>query len=240
MLQKLLLTTLISKAGENVVSFFESDVGEGSDAFDSVQEQEGTVTLAEFPASSGNDVLVCQANAKTLETVTKAAVIKQIGKSGAPRKITMYSRFYFPAGGVLDGITLMDLECATCGIDTNPGIRLNMNSGTLRVERSKIGIAETMLPTSATTLSFDTWHEITWEVWLGVDNSGRTKVTIDGEVTLYSIGTTVLSQAIIDELAPGTEIDEMVDRWQVGVTANTNNAIAACYIDDMSLLIERA
>jgi len=151
--------------------------------------------------------------------------------------VKMEARFFFPPGSALDSLILMDLECASCGIDTNPGIRLYLRDGLLRVDRSKIGAFEPMLPTVAKFITSEGWHNISWEVTLGVGNAGRSVVLIDGVKMLDVQGTTILTQAEIDKVAQGIVVRELVDRFQVGMTANSNNSEQTLYLDDVKICL---
>ena len=78
--------------------------------------------------------------------VGKAGLIHRFAPIGVGSVIDMSARFYFPKGEKTDSIILMDLECAACGLDTNPGLRLYLRNGHLRVDRSKVGIKEPFYP----------------------------------------------------------------------------------------------
>lgn len=202
--------------------------------FSKVQLQRGAIELAADPVERGNHVARMTAAGRLFSEVGKADLILAYSPLGAGRVVEMRGRFFFPAGSRLDSVILMDLECASCGLDTNPGVRLYLRDGLLRVDRAKIGIQAAFLPDIGSGVRIGTWHDIRWEVTLGVGSRGRSRVYLDGTQVMDSRGTTVLSQAVVEQLAPIT-VMEQVDRFQIGLTANSNPVRQTLYLDDVSI-----
>lgn len=208
------------------------DTGPVDSAFAATQKQNGTVETAQDPAIPGNRAALLTAGAKTRGRVGKADLIHRFAPVGAGSIIKMEGRFFFPEGAAIDSVILMDLECASCGVDTNPGIRLYLRDGRLRVDRSKIGIKEPFYPAVATQVKTGQWQTIGWTVDLGIGEAGRSHVTLDGETISDQRGTTLLSQQIVSKLAD-IRVNEQVDRFQVGLTANSNNRKSQLLMDDI-------
>ncbi len=208
-----------------------SDPAEG---FSRTQLQRGEITLTADPVDGGNRAAFMSAERKRGGEVGKSDLILAFSPVGAGRTIEMGGRFLFPAESRLDSLILMDLECASCGLDTNPGIRLYLRDGLLRVDRSKIGIEEPFLPGVPLALKTGGWHEIRWEVTLGIGAAGRSRVFVDGRQVLDAQGTTLLSQAVVKQFAP-IKVREQADRFQIGLTANSNTTRQSLYLDDVSI-----
>ncbi|MEZ5798358.1 MAG: hypothetical protein R3D63_13265 [Paracoccaceae bacterium] len=139
----------------------------------------------------------------------------------------------FPEGTRLDSLILMDFECKSCGLDTNPGIRLYLRDGSLRVDRAKVGIKDPFLPRLPTKMKAGLWESITWQVVLGKENAGSSKVWLNDELVIDAVGTTLLTQEVVSKLANIT-VKEQVDRFQVGLTANSQNKAVTVYLDDVT------
>ena len=150
----------------------------------------------------------------------------------------MEGRFLFPQGSLIDSVILMDLECASCGLDTNPGVRLYVREGRLRVDRSKIGIKQSFLPIAPTALTFDAWHRIVWVVVLGDETTGSSQVYLDEALVIDAKGTTVLLQQVVDKIASGLNVLSQMDRFQIGLTANSNRKGASLMLDDVAFCVD--
>ena len=103
------------------------------------QEVRGSVRAAPAPGRPGQ-VLLARAAPKA-GGVAKADVVARLAPLPPGTDITIAFDLRVPATTPLDSLQLVDLECATCGEGGNPGIRLYLRRGRLRVDRSKIGIA---------------------------------------------------------------------------------------------------
>jgi hypothetical protein len=200
--------------------------------FSHVQLQRGEAELREDPEDAENQVARLTAGAKKWGKVGKADFIHRFEPLGAGVVISMQARVYFPPDTPLNSIILMDLECASCGVDTNPGVRLYLRRGLLRVDRSKIGIKEPFLPMVPRMLRHNTWHHITWELTLGEGGAGHSKVLLDGELISDASGTTMLTQTIVSRHTD-LKVLEQADRFQVGLTANSNASVAVMLLDDV-------
>ncbi|MEW2912757.1 hypothetical protein [Leisingera sp. JC11] len=200
--------------------------------FAHVQLQRGTAVLAEDPMLPGNQVARLTAGPKQKGKVGKADYVHRFAPLKAGSVILMQARFYFPPGTPLNSLILMDLECASCGLDTNPGVRLYLRRGMLRVDRSKIGIKQAFLPTAPRMVAAGVWHELSWQVTLGAGEHGRSVVMLDGEQVVDARGTTLLTQEIVSQHMDIT-VQEQADRFQVGLTANSNPETVEMLLDDV-------
>lgn len=184
------------------------------------QQVRGTVRAAPAPARAGL-ALLARAEPKT-DGVAKADVVARLRPVGVGRRISVAFDLRVPAGTPLNSLQLVDLECATCGEGGNPGIRLYLRRGRLRVDRSKIGIEHAWTRDDAPTLANDRWHHIVWQVRIAADGSGATRVTLDGHEVLAARGATA---ADLPRVA--------VDRVQIGITANSNPVPATAWFDNV-------
>jgi hypothetical protein len=195
----------------------------------------GEIEVVEDPTEPGNRIAAMRTGGKRGE-VAKAALVHRFDPVTAGT-LHMSARVRFPAGAPMDSVILMDLECASCGLDTNPGLRLYLRDRRLRVDRSKIGLEHALVPSVDLRLEPETWHRIDWFVRLGRAESGETWVLLDGTEVLRGSGPTMLTQAVMDQIAD-IEVREQIDRFQIGITANSNRGPAELMIDDVSLALE--
>ncbi|MEB2311734.1 MAG: hypothetical protein OZ921_05545 [Sorangiineae bacterium] len=219
------------------VSDFESG-GDVAAGFTNTQVQRGSVEVDADPVEPTNHVARMTAGEKVGDQVGKADLIVAYPAIGAGHRVVASGRFFFPADSSLDSLILMDIECASCGLDTNPGIRLYLRDGALRVDRSKIGLTDAFLPTSPTLVTTGTWHSLVWQVTLGIGDAGRSDVYLDGVQVMSATGTTLISQAIIDQVAPGITVKERADRLQIGLTANSNPTSQTLFLDDVAMCVD--
>ncbi|HEX8446366.1 MAG TPA: LamG-like jellyroll fold domain-containing protein [Sphingomonas sp.] len=187
------------------------------------QEVAGGVATIAAPGRPGL-ALRAVAGPKRGDVVAKAALIARTLPVGRGSIVSIAFDLYVPAATPLDSIQLVDLECATCGEGGNPGIRLYLRRGRLRIDRSKIGIAHAWVRDDALALAHDRWHHVLWTVRLDAGAGGATRVTLDGQEVLSAEGAT---------LFPGG--DPHIDRIQIGVTANSNAVPVTLYIDRVAL-----
>lgn len=200
-------------------------------------EQRGRVAMAADPDDPANAVASFTDDGKSGGKVGKAHLVHRFGPVGIGSRITMEARFYFPPGSFADSVILMDLECASCGLDTNPGVRLYLRDGRPRVDRSKIGIKDAFLPAPDARIGPGAWHWIAWKVTLGDDSNGSSQVYLDGVQVMDARGTTVLLQETVDRLADGLVVRSEMDRFQIGITANSNRKGTALLVDDVGFCI---
>ncbi len=202
--------------------------------FAAVQNQGGDLGIAPDPLDPSNRVGRFTAGPKRAGRVGKADLIHRFAPIDRGARLRMSARFLIPDGAPRNSVILMDLECAGCGLKGNPGIRLYLRDGRLRVDRSKIGIrGAPFLPVIGTRVTPGQWHDLTWEVGLGDQASGWSRVTLDGEPVIDARGATVILQDIVS-LYENTPVREAVDRFQVGVTANSNPVPATVFMDDIA------
>jgi len=200
------------------------------------QLQRGEIAVRPDPLRPGNRVVAMRAGGKGWR-VGKAGLIHRFEPISAGSTVIMRASFLIPDGAYRDSVILMDLECASCGIDTNPGVRLYLRDGRLRVDRSKIGLRDAFYPNDPHRVQFNKWHEVEWRVTLGKGNAGRAIVRLDDAVVLDSRGTTILSQEVVSRLAD-VRVDEAVDRFQIGITANSNGRPTRLLVDEISFAVE--
>lgn len=205
--------------------------------FSRIQRQRGDIDVIADPAVTGNGVARLTAGPKRLGRVGKAALIRDFGPVGAGHVVYMQGNFYFPPDTSLNSIILMDLECASCGPDTNPGIRLYLRDARLRVDRSKVGIRDAFLQNRDVQLRPGRWYEIRWRVVLGDTDTGRSTVWVDGAQVMDASGITLLLQEVVDRYTDRS-VKEQVDRFQVGLTANSNDTPQVVLLDNVSLGVQ--
>ncbi|MCD2324336.1 polysaccharide lyase [Sphingomonas sp. IC-56] len=190
------------------------------------QEVRGTVRTAPAPGRPGQ-ALLARAAPKS-GGVAKADVVARLTPLSAGTRMTIAFDLRVPTGTPLDSLQLVDLECASCGEGGNPGIRLYLRRGRLRIDRSKIGIQHAWTRDDAQALIHDRWHRIVWQVRLGAGDDGQTRVTLDGNEVLAARGATLAS---LPRLA--------VDRVQIGITANSNPVPATAWFDNVRVTVSR-
>ncbi len=188
------------------------------------QQVRGRVRVAAAPARRGQ-ALLAEAGPKT-DGVAKADVVARFARLAPGTRIAVAFDLRVPGDTPRDSLQLVDLECATCGEGGNPGIRLYLRRGRLRIDRSKIGERHAWTRDDAPQLAADTWHRIGWEVLIG--RAGATRVWLDGREVLAARGATVARLPL-----------EGVDRLQIGITANSNPVPARLWIDDVRVTVAR-
>lgn len=210
-----------------------SDFSDGHAArgFAAEQKQDGSIKLAADPKQASNQVVRLTAGPKG-RRVGKGALIHRFAPIGIGNYVEMSARFFVPEGGKTNSVILMDLECASCGLDTNPGLRLYLRDGRIRIDRSKVGVKEPFYPRVDHKVSPERWYLIRWRVDLGDTALGQSEVYLDGKRVLNDRGVTVLTQRIVSQLAD-IKVKEQVDRFQVGLTANSNKSSTELLVDDV-------
>ena len=191
-----------------------------------VQQVRGRVRVLPAPARAGR-ALLAEAGPKAGGQVAKADVVARFARLPAGTRVRVAFDLRLPAGTPRNSLQLVDLECATCGEGGNPGIRLYLRRGRLRVDRSKIGVAHAWTRDDAPQLRAGTWHRIRWDVTLDAQD-GATRVTLDGQEVLAARGATLAQLPI-----------EGADRVQIGITANSNPVPAQAWIDNVAVTIAR-
>lgn len=206
-------------------------------------KQRGSIDMTVDPEKAANGVVTFRASKKSGKQVGKAHLVYRFDPVGIGSTVTMAARVYFPSASAVNSVTLMDLECANCGLDTNPGVRLYLRDGLLRVDRSKIGIQPAFLPIANVQVTKSVWHQITWVVRLGDSDTGSAaglaQVYLDDVLVLDATGITVLTQAAVDRVGGGGfQVRSLVDRFQIGLTANSNKSETTMLVDDVSFCVQ--
>ncbi len=163
--------------------------------------------------------------------VPKAALIARPAKlpPGATARIAFSAMV--PRGAPLNSIHLVDVECASCGEAGNPGIRLYLRHGRMRIDRSKIGHRDAWTNDLAPQLRHGVWHRIELEVTAGFGDAGRVRARLDGKTVLEAVGDTLVR--------PSNGASAGADRIQIGLTASSNPVPAELWIDDVAVAIRR-
>lgn len=186
------------------------------------QEVNGRVGVAPAPGRAAR-ALRAQASAKG-SGVAKAALVHRSAPMRVGTTLDVAFDIYIPGGTPINSIQLVDIECATCGEGGNPGIRLYLRRGRLRIDRSKIGIAHAWTDDAATALTHDRWHRIAWQLRIGQGDDGTARVSLDGRPVLAARGATITAGA-----------GAYADRIQIGITANSNPVPATIYFTDIAV-----
>jgi hypothetical protein len=166
-----------------------------------------------------------------LTQVPKAALVARPAKIAPGSRLEVALDVMIPSGTPLNSIHLIDVECATCGADGNPGIRVYLRDGRLRIDRAKIGEADAWTNENAPKLSAGAWHRIRAVVTPGRGRQGRAQVFLDGAVVLDATGSTIGQ--------PGRGSSAGADRVQIGVTANSNPRAVTAYFDNVEIRVSR-
>ena len=159
--------------------------------------------------------------------VPKADVIARFPKVGSGARLIVSFEFLIPKGYPANSVHLLDVECADCAEGGNPGIRVYLRHGRLRVDRSKIGIEHAWTNDNALEVTPDTWHRVDLVATMSADDDvGMIAVDMDGARVLDGQGRTLLP-----ERQPG------FDRLQFGITATSNSVPAAVMFDNFDAAI---
>ena len=116
--------------------------------------------------------------------IAKAALVARLPHLGAGRRIAVSFDVMVPAGTPLNSVHLLDVECARCGTSGNPGIRLYLRHGRIRIDRDKIGIEHAWTNDRAPQLQAGRWHRIDAVIDLASDDRGGAAVRLDGREVL--------------------------------------------------------
>lgn len=207
------------------------EVGTIPGAFAAKQLQRGRLEVVADPVDVRNIVASANAGRKT-DRVGKAALIHRFDRLVTETVVEMSARFRIDPYSPVDSIILMDLECASCGVDTNPGVRLYLRDGRLRIDRSKIGEETPFYSDVDHQVRPGIWAAITWAVAIGPDGIGWSTVDLDGQRVLDAEGATILGQGTAARNW-GLDVVEGVDRFQIGITANSNRRDVSLMFDDV-------
>ena len=165
------------------------------------------------------------------QRVPKAALIARPAKLTPGATVRVAFDLMVPQGAPLNSIHLVDLECASCGEEGNPGIRLYLRHGRLRIDRSKIGRFPTWTDNEATPLRHGRWHRIELDIRSGFGDGGWAHARLDGATVLRGRGDTIVR--------PGGGAEAGADRIQIGLTASSNSGPATAYFDNVRVTVAR-
>lgn len=161
--------------------------------------------------------------------VPKAAIVARPAKARPGDTVRVRFDLMVPEGAPLNSVHLVDIECASCGVGGNPGIRLYLRNSRLRIDRSKIGVRHAWTADDAPQLRHGAWHRIELDVLLG--EQGAAAARLDGRTVLEGRGaTTVVAEGGAE---PGA------DRVQIGITASSNEVPAVAYFDNVRVEVLR-
>lgn len=195
------------------------------------QDQNGSLSL-----SQSGQVAMFSAGPKASK-VGKSAVIQHIDPMADADLLNISTGFMIPKGAPTDSIMLMDFESAGSNIDTNPGTRIYLRDGQLRVDRSKIGIEESWNASQAEPIRPGAWHGLRVAFDAGVGQKGGIKIYLDGKLVFDETGTTVLTQDVLSSTGI-THNGAGIDRVQSGLTANSNDVAATVALRDLKIAVE--
>ncbi|HEV2746194.1 MAG TPA: hypothetical protein VGW34_02725 [Allosphingosinicella sp.] len=164
------------------------------------------------------------------DRVPKAALVARPGKAGPGSSVDVAFDLMIPRGAPLNSVHLVDVECATCGTQGNPGIRLYLRHGRLRIDRSKIGVRHAWVDDEAPQLEPGRWHRVEFSTLLG-EESGAAAVRVDGSIVLRGKGATIVRSS------GGS--GSGADRVQIGITASSNASPAIVHIDNVRIAVGR-
>ncbi len=199
------------------------DFEHGLDRWSLTQQIGGTVATAPATDRRGR-ALRADAGPKVADVVAKADVVARIAPVARGGTIRVAFDLRIPTGFPRDSLQLVDLECATCGEGGNPGIRLYLRRGRLRIDRSKLGIAHAWAQDDAPVLAADRWYRVAWDLTVSDRDGGSARVTLDGRTVLAATGVTARAH---------------VDRVQIGITANSNPFPARVFVDAVEVRVSR-
>jgi hypothetical protein len=163
--------------------------------------------------------------------VPKAALIARPAKIAAGTTARIAFSVMVPQGAPLNSIHLVDLECASCGEEGNPGIRLYLRHGRLRIDRAKIGVRDAWANENAPQLRHGQWHRLVLDVTAGLGAAGQVRARLDGATVLEAQGDTIIR--------PNGGAAVGADRIQIGLTASSNARPAIAWFDDVAVTIRR-
>jgi hypothetical protein len=193
----------------------------------SSQQIDGSLAVV---AGRGGKLLRAETKARG-QRVPKAALIARPAKLAPGATARIGFSLMVPQGAPLNSIHLVDLECASCGIDGNPGIRLYLRHGRLRIDRAKIGVRDAWTNDRAPQLRHGRWHRVELDVTAGFGAAGQVRVRLDGRTVLEARGDTIIR--------PEAGQAAGADRIQIGLTASSNAGPATAWLDDVAVTILR-
>lgn len=215
-----------STRAQTIDEDFESDLCIGRNCRWAIAQQiNGSVERTADPLRPGF-ALIAKAGPKAGGTVAKADLVARIDPAGEGAHVSVAFDLFVPQGSPANSIQLLDLECATCGEGGNPGVRLYLRHGRLRIDRSKIGHAHAWVNDTGPQLNPGQWNRVTFAMAIAADDRGGAVATLNGQAALSGQGATIM------------KLDRRhVDRVQIGITANSNPVPAEMLIDNIAIRV---
>lgn len=189
-----------------------------------LQQRVNGIVRAEPVAGRRGLALHALAGPKRGKTVAKAALVARIAPAGEGSVIRVSFDMMVPQGRPGNSLQLVDLECADCGWSHNPGVRLYLRHGRLRIDRSKIDVARAWVNDDGPQMVHGRWHRVAYEMRVSTGADGWARAYIDGTEVVSGTGRTLMLQRM-----------ESIDRVQVGLTANSNPEPAELWIDNVRI-----
>ncbi|TKD50690.1 hypothetical protein [Sphingomonas baiyangensis] len=191
------------------------------------QQEDGDVAVRSAPDRAGR-ALHANTRARRPGRVAKADLVARFVPIAPGTIVTVAFDLRIPAGRPRNSLQLVDLECASCGEAGNPGIRLYLRHGRLRIDRAKIGERHAWVRDDAPQIAPDRWHRIVWRTRIGDKRMGETRVLLDGAEVLAARGATTAALP-----------RRHVDRVQIGITASSNDVPAEAWFDNVDIALSR-
>ena len=197
------------------------------------QLQQGAIEVSER-----DDAFRFTAGGKT-DVVGKAGLSSRFGPLADGDTIVAQASFRLPEGQAADSLILMDFESANASVGANPGLRIYLRDGQLRVDRSKIGEADSWNGEYHEPIGASDWFDLRIELTQGDATTGAISVELNGVKVLAERGATMLTE----ETAAAHGIDLVggeLDRFQIGLTANSNEETARVLARDVGYEVRGA
>ncbi|WP_052249042.1 heparin lyase I family protein [Leisingera sp. ANG-Vp] len=188
------------------------------DAETLIQLQDGRIDISD----DGNVTLMRAGSAGSkVGKSTYSTAINTTDNSGV---VTAEFDFMIPDGMPTSHIYLADIESKAASSGFNPGVRIQVRDGIIRVERGKIGIKE-LWPADMDELETGRWYSLKVELRPGRGDDGEVRVYLDGQKVVDENGQTVDT----------TSSNSWIDTVQVGLTANVNDYDAALAVRNIEV-----
>jgi len=188
------------------------------DAETLIQLQDGRIDISD----DGNVTLMRAGSAGS--KVGKSTYSTAINTTDNSGLVTAEFDFMIPDGMPTSHIYLADIESKAASSGYNPGVRIQVRDGIIRVERGKIGIKE-LWPADMDELQTGRWYSLKVELRPGRGNDGEVRLYLNGEKVVDENGQTVDT----------TSSNSWIDTVQVGLTANVNDYDAALAVRNIEV-----
>lgn len=184
-----------------------------------IQLQDGRVDISD----NGNVTLMRAGSAGS--KVGKSTYSTEINTTDDSGLVTAEFDFMIPDGYPTSHIYLADIESNAASSGYNPGVRIQVRDGQIRVERGKIGIKELWAADQDQPLQTGQWYSLKVVMRPGDANNGEIQLYLDGELVVDEQGQTIDT----------TSSNSWIDRVQVGLTANVNDYDAALAVRNIEV-----